>query len=106
MQLPGYKWIRAEISGSSMEPTLSSRDYVIARCTQSAAGIRVGQVVLAYFMSRPELLVVKRVIRVGPQGLWLAGDNRDLSDASEKYGWAQPRAVVFARYWPRPRLIS
>lgn len=102
MQLSGYRWIRAEIRGPSMDPTLSDRDYVIAKRVQSTTGIAVGRVVLAYFDCRPDLLVVKRVQRVGSEGLWLVGDNAMASDASEKYGWAQPVAMVVARYWPRP----
>lgn len=88
-----------------MEPTLSSRDYVIARRVRSANEIGVGQVALAYFDCRPDLLVVKRVQSVSSKGIWLIGDNAIASDASEKYGWAQPVAIVFLRYWPRPGRI-
>lgn len=105
MQLSGYRWIRAEIHGPSMEPTLRSRDCVIARRVRSTNEIGVAQVVLAYFDRRPDLLVVKRVQSVSSQGLWLVGDNATASDASEKYGWAQPVAIVFLRYWPRPGRI-
>lgn len=88
-----------------MEPTLHHDDFVIVCPLRDPAAVRVGDVVLARFEARPGLLVVKRVERVTPTGVWLIGDNPSASDASEKYGWAQPVGRVLARYWPRPGLI-
>jgi hypothetical protein len=88
-----------------MEPTLHHDDFLIVSPLRDPASVQVGDVVLAWFDARPGLLVVKRVERVAPAGVWLIGDNPSASDASEKYGWAQPVGRVIARYWPRPGLI-
>lgn len=100
-----YRWFRAAVAGSSMEPTLQHDDFLIVAPIRHPGSIRVGDVVLARFEARPELLVVKRVERIAADGLWLVGDNSAASDASETYGWARPVGRVVARYWPRPRLI-
>lgn len=88
-----------------MAPTLLHDDFLVVAPFRDPGRVRAGDVVLARFDARPELLVVKRVERVAPEGVWLAGDNPAASDASETYGWARPVGRVLARYWPRPRLI-
>ena len=105
MAVPRSRWFRAAVAGSSMEPTLRHDDFLLVTRLRDQSSVRVGDVVLARFDVRPGLLVVKRVERVAPEGVWLTGDNAAGSDASETYGWAQPVGRVFARYWPRPALI-
>jgi phage repressor protein C with HTH and peptisase S24 domain len=87
-----------------MAPTLRHGDAVLAR--RGGRPIRVGDVVLARFRSRPDLLVVKRVMRRHEDGgWWLEGDNPVVQDDSRAYGPAEVVARVVLRYWPRPRRL-
>ncbi|MEW2381721.1 S24/S26 family peptidase [Micromonospora sp. NPDC047707] len=92
------------VTGPSMVPTLRHGDAVLVR--RGARRVRPGDVVVAVFRSRPDLLVVKRAVRPEEGGWWLAGDNPLVTDDSRAYGVADVRARVVARYWPRPRLFS
>ncbi|MBM0276907.1 S24/S26 family peptidase [Micromonospora sp. STR1s_6] len=83
-----------------MAPTLRHGDAVLVR--PGGRPIRAGDVVVAVFRSRPELLVVKRAVRPQEGGWWLRGDNDLITDDSRAYGVADVRARVVARYWPRP----
>jgi len=105
MAVPESRWFRAAVAGSSMEPTLRHDDFLLVARLRGLSSVRAGDVVLARFLTRPGLLVVKRVELVAPEGVWLTGDNPAGSDGSEKYGWAQPVGRVFARYWPCPVVI-
>jgi phage repressor protein C with HTH and peptisase S24 domain len=87
-----------------MAPTLRHGDAVLAR--RGGRPIRVGDVVLARFRSRPDLLVVKRAMRRHDDGgWWLEGDNPAVRDDSRAYGPAEIEARVVLRYWPRPRRL-
>ncbi len=66
------------------------------------ARVRPGDVVLARFPSRPELLVVKRVRRAVPGGHWVEGDNPFVTDDSRAFGAAVVVGRVVGRLWPRP----
>jgi phage repressor protein C with HTH and peptisase S24 domain len=92
----------ARISGPSMSPTIRAGDRLLVRRVRSAASVRSGDVVLARFPSRPELLVVKRVRRTVPGGHWVEGDNQFLTDDSRTYGTAVVVGRVVARLWPCP----
>jgi len=85
-----------------MAPTLRDGDAVLAL---RGGRTRAGDVVLARFRSRPELLVVKRVIRAEGSGWWLQGDNEFVDDDSRAYGVADIEARVVLRYWPHPRRL-
>ena len=61
-----------------------------------------GDVVLARFPARPDLLVVKRVRRAVPGGHWVEGDNPFVTDDSRAFGAAVVVGRVVARLWPRP----
>src|SRR4051794_35116162 len=75
----------------------------VARPPGSRAGRGAGgDVVLARFPSRPDLLVVKRVRRAVPGGHWVEGDNPLVADVSRAFGIAVVVGVVVARLWPRP----
>jgi signal peptidase I len=92
------------IRGPSMAPTLRDGDAVLAR--RGGRAPRAGDVVLARFRSRPELLVVKRAVRPEGTGWWVEGDNAFVADDSRAYGVADVQARVVFRYWPRPRWLS
>jgi phage repressor protein C with HTH and peptisase S24 domain len=82
-----------------MVPTLRDGDAVLVH---RGARVRPGQVVVARFRSRPELLVVKRVVRAEGGGWWLEGDNEFVADDSRAFGVADVIGCVILRYWPRP----
>lgn len=91
------------IQGPSMVPTLRPGDLVLTwQGWRAGSGppVRPGDVVLARFRSRPDLLVVKRAVRRIGDGWWLAGDNPYGSDDSVRYGVADVVARVVWRYWP------
>lgn len=96
------RFFTARVSGPSMAPTLRSGDAVLVRRTTSP---RPGDVVVARFRRRPELLVVKRAARPEADGWWLVSDNDFTSDDSRVYGVADVVGRVVARYWPSPRSV-
>ncbi|WP_033661886.1 S24/S26 family peptidase [Salinispora vitiensis] len=102
---PGARWTLSAVlvTGPSMAPTLRHGDAVLVR--RGERGIRAGDVVVAVFRSRPDLLVVKRAIGPTAEGWWLVGDNPLITDDSRAYGGADIWGRVVARYWPRPRLL-
>ncbi|MFF3864865.1 S24/S26 family peptidase [Micromonospora sp. NPDC001898] len=88
------------VVGPSMVPTLRHGDAVLVR--RGGRPVRAGDVVVAVFRSRPELLVVKRAVRPQDGGWWVRGDNDLITDDSRAYGVADVQGRVVARYWPRP----
>jgi nickel-type superoxide dismutase maturation protease len=92
----------ARVSGPSMVPTLRSGDLILVRRTTLA---RPGDVVVARFRSRVDLLVVKRAERTEAGGWWLVSDNDLTSDDSRAYGVADVVGRVVCRCWPRPTLM-
>ena len=95
-------WAMARVRGPSMAPTVRSGDRLLVRRVRSARAVRTGDVVLARFPARPELLVVKRVRRALPGGHWVEGDNPLVTDDSRAFGGAVVVGRVVARLWPRP----
>jgi phage repressor protein C with HTH and peptisase S24 domain len=93
--------LAALIRGPSMVPTLRDGDTVLAR--RGGRPVRAGDLVLARFRARPDLLVVKRVVRPEGRDWWLEGDNPYATDDSRTYGPAIVEARVLLRWWPRPR---
>lgn len=100
--LLGSAWALARVSGPSMTPTVTSGDRLLVRRIRDAASVRDGDVVLARFPARPELLVVKRVRRAVPGGHWVQGDNAFVTDDSRAFGPAVVVGRVVGRLWPRP----
>jgi nickel-type superoxide dismutase maturation protease len=92
------------VSGPSMVPTLRHGDAVLVRT--GGRPVRPGDVVVAVFRSRPDLLVVKRAVRPQNGGWWVRGDNDLITDDSRAYGVADIRGRVVARYWPRPGRVT
>jgi nickel-type superoxide dismutase maturation protease len=95
-------WAMARVAGPSMSPTVRSGDRLLVRRVRSADDVRPGDVVLARFPSRPELLVVKRVRRAVPGGHWVEGDNPFVTDDSRSFGPAVVVGRVVARIGLRP----
>jgi hypothetical protein len=85
-----------------MSPTVRPGDRLLARRVRAADAVRAGDVVLARFPSRPDLLVVKRVRRAVPGGHWVEGDSPFVADDSRAFGVAVVVGRVVGRVWPRP----
>jgi phage repressor protein C with HTH and peptisase S24 domain len=84
----------AAVSGPSMSPALKDGDFLLVAY---GARIRPGDVVVARFRERPELLVVKRAVEPRDGGWLLASDNPFAEGPS---GVADVEARVLLRYWP------
>ena len=95
-------WVLARVSGPSMSPTVRDGDRLLVRRVRAASAVRPGDVVLARFPARPELLVVKRVVRAVGGGHWVQGDNPGVTDDSRAFGTAVVVGRVVARLSPRP----
>jgi nickel-type superoxide dismutase maturation protease len=95
-------WTLARVTGPSMSPTVRHGDRLLVRRVRPHDAVGPGDVVLARFPSRPELLVVKRVCRAVPGGHWVEGDNPMVTDDSRAYGVAVVVGRVVARLSPRP----
>ncbi len=95
-------WVMARVTGPSMVPTVRSGDRLLVRRVRRSETVRPGDVVLARFPARPELLVVKRVRRAVPGGHWVEGDNPLVTDDSRAFGTAVVVGRVVLRLWPRP----
>jgi nickel-type superoxide dismutase maturation protease len=95
-------WLAVLVHGPSMVPTLYHGDALLVLRTTR---VRPGDVVVARFRGRPDLLVVKRVARPQDGGWWLLGDNDLVTDDSRSYGVADVVGRAVLRWWPRPSLI-
>jgi phage repressor protein C with HTH and peptisase S24 domain len=84
-----------------MAPTLRAGDALLVR--RGGRAVRAGDIVVARFRARPDLLVVKRAVRATDGGWEVRGDNALVADDSRAYGVAEVLGRVVARYWPRPR---
>lgn len=89
------------VVGPSMAPTLRHGDAVLVR--RGGRAIRAGDLVVAVFRTRPDLVVVKRAVRATDGGWWVRGDNEFGTDDSRVYGVADVLGRVMFRYWPRPK---
>ena len=100
------RWAVARVTGPSMSPTVRDGDRLLVRRVGPGDRVRDGDVVLARFASRPELLVVKRVRRAVPGGHWVEGDNPFVTDDSRAFGTAVVVGRVVGRLWPRPGRLA
>ena len=95
-----FRLLPVLVKGPSMAPTLRDGDAVLVR--YGGRALRPGDVVLARFRARPDLLLVKRLVRREGSGWWLEGDNDLVMDDSRSFGVADVEARVLLRWWPRP----
>jgi SOS-response transcriptional repressor LexA len=79
-----------------MVPALRDGDHVLVR---RGGRIRPGDVVVARFRNRRELLVVKRAVEPSDGGWLLCSDN---PFAEGPTGVADVESRVVLRYWPLP----
>jgi phage repressor protein C with HTH and peptisase S24 domain len=79
------------VRGYSMTPTLVDGDRAIVRARRT---VRCGDVVLARFRSRPDLLVIKRVSEELVGGWLLSSDNPDAGSDSRTLGPGDVLAVA------------
>ncbi|WP_305785249.1 S26 family signal peptidase [Symbioplanes lichenis] len=100
LQLPFFPVL---VHGPSMAPTLRSGDALLVWRTRKASA---GDLVVARFRSRPDLLVVKRVVRPEDGAWWIEGDNEFVTDDSRTFGVADVLGRVAFRYWPRPGRVG
>jgi nickel-type superoxide dismutase maturation protease len=96
------RWALARVTGPSMSPTVRHGDRLLVRRVDPGDAVREGDVVLARFPARPDLLVVKRVRRAVPGGHWVEGDNPLVTDDSRVFGTAVVVGRVLVRLRPRP----
>jgi nickel-type superoxide dismutase maturation protease len=99
-------WAVARVTGPSMSPTVRHGDRLLVRRVRSADAVAAGDVVLARFPSRPDLLVVKRVRRAVEGGHWVEGDNPLVADDSRAFGPAVVVGRVVGRLWPGPGRLA
>jgi nickel-type superoxide dismutase maturation protease len=92
-----------QVQGPSMAPTLRHGDALLVR---RRGRVRPGDLVVARFRARPDLLVVKRAIREQDGGWWVRSDNALTADDSRAYGPADVVGRVVCRWWPRVTLFS
>lgn len=85
------------VRGPSMVPVLRDGDCL---AVLRGARVRSGDVVVARYRSRPELLVVKRAVEPQDGGWLLASDNPFVPPID---GVADVEAKVLLRYWPPRR---
>ena len=84
----------ALVRGPSMVPALRDGDCLLF---WRGAPTRVGDVVVARFRERPDLLVVKRAVEPRDGGWLLSSDNQFVDGPT---GVADIEARVLLRYWP------
>lgn len=78
-----------QVSGSSMEPLLHERQWILA--TTTTKRLVCGDVVIADVRGRE---VIKRVAKISDGHVWLLGDNPHYSTDSREYGWIDKSAII------------
>lgn len=104
-RLGARRFVRYEVSGDSMAPTLAGGDCLVVDRKAFARRLpRPGEVVVARDPREPARELVKRVRDVEPgAGAWLEGDDSSASTDSRTFGYVPMDLVVGRvrlRYWP------
>jgi nickel-type superoxide dismutase maturation protease len=90
------------VIGPSMQPALHHGE----RWLMSAGAARPGRIVLFREPDRPELHSVKRVVQVRTDGVWVEGDNADVSRDSRQFGIVPFDHVVGVLRWRLRRVAA
>jgi nickel-type superoxide dismutase maturation protease len=85
------------VHGHSMVPALPPDTLVVAWCWKLR--IRPGSIVIFVREGRE---TIKRVERVGPEGVFVVGDHAEASTDSRHFGPISVQTVVGLVIWPRP----
>lgn len=86
---------RITVIGASMAPTLLHGE----RWLVTPGRVRAGRLVLLREPDRPALHTVKRVIRIVSEGIWVEGDNVDVSRDSRHFGVVPRENVLGVLRW-------
>ncbi|WP_267246037.1 nickel-type superoxide dismutase maturation protease [Streptomyces sp. PR69] len=92
----------AEVTGPSMVPTLYHGDQLLVHY---GAVVRPGDVAVLRHPLQQDLLIVKRLVELRPDGWWVLGDNPGAEGDSRLFGSVPEELVlgrVRGRYRPRP----
>ncbi len=95
--------VRVSVIGPSMEPALRNGDWLLCRRTRR---LRAGEVAVMRHPQRPDLVIVKRLVRRGAGGWWVLGDHPEASDDSRQFGEVPDSCMigrVMFRYKPLRR---
>lgn len=85
MALAGRSFRRLAIAESSMEPALAEGDFVLARVIRTP---RRGDIVTFRHPSRPDMLLVKRIIGLPGERITIASGQAHIDDAVLAEPWA------------------
>ena len=104
------RFVRYEVAGGSMLPTLRAGDWLVAdRRVYADNSPRPGHIVISRDPRDASRTIIKRVASVGDDGrAFLEGDNPAESADSRTFGPVSAAAIlgrVRLRYWPNPRLF-
>lgn len=97
--LGSMPWRRLLVRGPSMSPTLRDGDVVVVSLRSR---VRVRDLVVVRWLSRPQQLSVKRALSCLDEGWHVEGDNPFGSTDSRELGPATVLGVVRWRLWPEP----
>jgi nickel-type superoxide dismutase maturation protease len=101
---------RVAVAERSMEPVLRPGDWLLMwRGVHRGRPprIRPGQIVISRHPGDPDMLLVKRALRLEAGSWWLASDNPGAGAVdSRQFGHVPPDLIegrVLGRYWPLDR---
>lgn len=92
------------VQGDSMWPSLP--DGVLVDTRPLDTGVRVGDVVVAKHPFRSDMLLIKRVQHLGPQGFVLHGDASHGSEDSRALGPFPSQSILGVVIEPSPERIE
>lgn len=82
----------AIVSGVSMYPTLKNNQFIIFNTLQD---YKVGDIVVVDSSSfLPEKYIVKRIIDISDEGVFLQGDNTEFSYDSRNFGYIPKDCIL------------
>ena len=99
--LPGLR--RVKVAGDSMAPTYCDGDVVLVRWCEGQPKVKLLDVVVIERDEMPGVLFIKRIQKIHGDGIWVEGDNREVSERmndSRKWGYLgkhEIRACVIGR---------